>query len=413
VESVTYLLVGGGVTSATAAGAIRERDEMGTMMIVGDEAFAPYDRPPLSKKYVVRDDFTPEDISSKAEDFYERIGAVLNLGLRAERIDRKARQVHFSDGSIVAYEKLLLATGARPRRLQVPGAEGRSVCLLRTVEDAGQIRERVPEEGKALMVGAGYIGLEVAASLVDKGLEVAVVDPSDRVWSRFASAKVAGFLQREFEKRGVAFHLGDEVEEFTIGHEGPITATTRRGHRLEVDLAVVGIGVDLNVELAEGAGLEVVPGEGVAVDRHFRTSDPSIWAAGDIACFEDQAMGKSWHLEHFLNARWHGQCVGANMAGEAQAYDRVPYFFSDLFSDVHMILRGDPAAEGERYVLGNLEEGEFVEVAGDSDGKLRMGIAFSADEKSLDPIAENLERLIRMRHPARDVNLESLRASKN
>jgi NADPH-dependent 2,4-dienoyl-CoA reductase/sulfur reductase-like enzyme len=392
-ESVRYLLLGGGPTCAAAADAIRKRDEEGSILIVSADREPPYDRPPLSKKYVVRDDFVPEDIHAKDESFYSEKSIDLKLRSRAISLDRENRKVRLESGEEIGYERLLLATGATPEHLEVTGEDLPNVFKLRTIADAERIRAAAKETKSAILVGAGYIGMEVASSFCAAGIEPTVVDPHDRVWSKFASREVADYLQGQFEKQGVHFALEEEVVGIRRGDKG-LVVETGSGRRLEAEMVVVGIGVYLNTNLAHQAGLEVDEAEGVKVDKNLQTQDPHIWAAGDIACFEDVAMGKRWHVEHHLNAKWQGAAAGANMAGAGEPYDKVPYFFSDMF-DLHMILRGDPQADGERRIVGDLEGGEFVEVTGDKDGRLRLGIAFSFDEPKLDLISDRLEELIR------------------
>ncbi|HEX5323940.1 MAG TPA: FAD/NAD(P)-binding oxidoreductase [Capsulimonadaceae bacterium] len=396
-----YLIVGGGLTAANAAQSIREHDKEGAVLIVGKEKHPPYDRPPLSKNFQLDQDLNVEDILSKNETFYGDNTIQLHVGAMATGIDRAAKQVTLDDGCVVTYEKLLLATGATPRILDAPGAKLSGVCYLRTVDDAEGIRMAGRESKRAVMVGAGYIGMEVGADCLKRGLEVTIIDPANQPWSRFASATLGGFLQKYFEKQGAKFHFGHTVAEF-VGRQGLESVKTDKGLSVPADFAVVGAGVQLNTDLAKEAGLEVDPKQGVKVDSYLQTSDPNVWAAGDIAYFEDVALGQRWHAEHYLNAQWQGQAVGAIMAGEKKPYDKIPYFFSDM-GDLHMILRGNVSEHGETTVLGDLDAARFVELYPDPSGTLRMGVAFSEKESELEPISDKLEALIREKARVADI----------
>lgn len=383
-----YVLVGGGVASVSAAQFIRDRDTEGSMAIVCGEGHPCYDRPPLSKKYLTRDDFVPDDAYSKFDSFYTDNHIDLRTGVRVESIDRGAKTLTLADGNQIGYEKLLLATGTTPRPMDVPG--GSNALLLRRIEDAEAIREAMRNGGSLLIIGAGYIGMEVASSALQRGMDVTILELGDRPWPRFASLILGDFMRDAYEAAGVRFVFGDEVVGLSATE-----ATTKNGLSIPFRLAVAGVGVTPNVELAQNAGLEMGKPSGVLVNSHLVTSDPCIWAAGDIARFEDIAMGRTWRLEHQLTARHQGRAAGANMAGENKPYDQVPYFFSD-FLDLHMILRGGGVeADAPQRIIGDAHSGEFVELTGDEDGVLRQGIAISHDEPGLDPISDRLEALIR------------------
>jgi 3-phenylpropionate/trans-cinnamate dioxygenase ferredoxin reductase subunit len=400
-----YVLVGGGLASVWAAQNIRERDKQGKIVLIGDEPHPPYDRPPLSKNFLTNDEMTPDDPYSKFDDFYPKNQIELHTATRVTGIDRTARTVTLDNGTTFGYDKLLLATGARARPLNVPGADRIGVFLLRHLEEAIQIRQALQQSKRIAIIGAGYIGMEVAASARTRGLEVTIIEPQGHPWARFASAKMGQFLQRYYEQKGVRFLINDEAAAIEgTGESGPVQSVrTRSGQQVPADCVVVGIGVDLNLELAQASGLEVDAKKGVKVNEYLQTSDPQIWAAGDIAYFKDTAMGKEWHLEHFLNAKWQGQAVGAIMAGEDKPYDQVPYFFSDEF-DIHMILRGDTEGGKNTVVHGDMEGAEFTELYYNDAGQVTMGIAISHEESKLDPISDTLERLIRAKTNIKDVS---------
>jgi 3-phenylpropionate/trans-cinnamate dioxygenase ferredoxin reductase component len=403
-QTVKYLLVGGGVASVFAAQSIREKDKDGPLMIVGSEPHFPYDRPPLSKGLLRNEEVTLDDASSKFDNFYPDNAIDLRRGVEVVSLDRGAKEASLSDGSTIGYEKLLIATGSRPRLLEVPGEHLSGVHHLRTADDALAIRSAVGSGTKVLMVGAGYIGLEAGASLVQRGADVTILDPADRPWPQFSSSVLGGYMRRAYEQQNVKFLFGEEVAEFA-GGLGLEEVRLRSGRSAPCEVAVVGVGVIHNSELAARAGLAVDEEHGIEVDRYLRTPDESIWAAGDVAYFEDVVLGKRWHAEHHLNAKWQGRTAGANMAGEQKPYDEVAYFFADMF-DFHMILRGDPDADGQARIFGDVDAGEFVEVRAGSDGDVILGSAISHDEPKLDKVSDKLEALIRERKPIGQVEAE-------
>lgn len=394
-ERYDYVLIGS-FAAVWAAQSIRERDKEGTIAIFGAENYPPYDRPPLSKDYLAKEEIAIDDAYSKFDDFYPKNQIDLHKGARVATIDRNQKTVTLESGSTVGYGKLLIATGSHPKPLNVPGAHRPHVHLLRTLDDSLAIREEIRTRKRLVIVGAGYIGMEVAADAKTRGLEVAVVDLAGHPWNRFASEKLGKFLQDYYTQRGVQFYLNDAVASLDgVDDNGPVTGvTTKNGKHLPADFVVAGVGVTLNTDLAKAAGLDVDETDGVRVDEYLQTADPHIWVAGDIAFFKDVALETEWHCEHHLNAKWQGQAAGANMVGPRQPYDKVAYFFSDEF-DIHMVLRGNPRAGKQSILTGDVAGAEFVELYHDDAGRLTMGIAISHEEPKLDPIAETLERLIR------------------
>ena len=389
-----YLLIGS-FACVHAAQSIREQDKEGTILIIGEEPHPPYDRPPLSKDYLTDDDMTPDGPYSKYDDFYSKNQIALHTKTRVKSIDRAARSITTDSGERIGYGKLLLATGARAKTLDIPGADRPGVFLLRHIEDAEAIRQALRVSKRAVIIGAGYIGMEVAAAARQRGLDVTVIDPGGRPWSRFASENLGGFLKRYYEAQGVQFIFEEVASIDGAGEHSPVhRVTTKQGRQLPADLVVAGVGAALNIELAKEAGLEADEKNGVRVDAFLRTADPNVWAAGDIAYFHDIALGKDWHAEHFQNAKWQGQAAGKVMAGGTEPYDQIPYFFSDEF-DIHMILRGDPQGGKSSLFLGDVDGAEFTELYYNEEGVVTMGVAISHDEKKLDALAETLERLVR------------------
>lgn len=391
-ETTQYLLIGG-FAAGQAAQSIRKIDPNGRIIIVGKEQHPPYDRPPLSKQSLTDDSFKTDDPYSKLDNYYPDNNIELRLGHEVVAIDRAGQSVMLDHGNSITYEKLLIATGATPKTLDIPGSDLEGIHYLRTIEDSAAIREALREAQRVLVIGTGYMGMEVISGAVERKLDVTAIAPGPHPWDKFASPQLGQFLTDYYTARNVKFSFGDEVTAFT--GDGKVTAAqTKNGQTIEVDAVIACVGVQLNTQLAQDAGLEVDEKEGVMVDTTLQTSDPHIWVAGDIACFADQALDKRWHAEHFMNAKWQGQAVGAIMAGEAQPYDKVAYFFSD-FLDLRMILRGDPQGGKQTTILGNLQDAEFIELYADDVGVLKMGLYITHDEAKQDPVSDKLEELIR------------------
>lgn len=407
-ESTKYLLVGGGLAAVWAAQNIRERDKEGRVIIVGEENRPPYDKPPLSKNYIANDEIAEDDAYSKFDNFYPDNNIELMLGAKATKVDPAAHTVTLENGNTIRYEKLLLCTGSDPRTLDVSGADLENIFYLRKLDEALAIRKAVRGSKRVALVGAGYLNLEVGSGALKHSLDVTFVEPSGWPWSRFASPKLGRFMTSAYEKAGARFLFNDSVTGFE-GDGAVRAALTKSGQRIPCDMAVVAIGATLNTELARDAGLAMGDRGGVLVDEFLQTSDPDIYAAGDIACFQDIALGRQWHAEHHLNAKWQGRAVGAIMAGERKPYNQVPYFFSD-FLDLHMVERGDPAVgkRDDTTILGDLEGGEFVELYPDDSGVLRMGVAISHEESKLDPVSDKLEELIRAKARVADITPQQI-----
>lgn len=400
-----YLLLGGGRTSANAAQSIRSVDSIGTIAIVGKENRKPYDRPPLSKNFLQGRPQNPEDVESKPDDFFEVQRVDLHKGVEAVEIDRDAKKVKLSDGRSVAYGKLLIATGSTPNTLDASGSDAANVFYLRTADDSMKIRDAARELQRFVFIGAGYIGMEVAASLTDIGKKAVIIGQEAYPWAKFASQKTGEFLRAYFEHKGVEFRLDSKVSSIEAEEKFRVVRLAS-GEVVEGDACVAGIGVKLNTDIAKNAGLDLDEKGAIKTDSTLKTDDPSIWAAGDVAAFEDKTSGKRWHAEHYMNATWQGEQVGKNMAGEVSDYDKVAYFFSDMF-DLAFVLRGNPQAGGKSAkFLGDVPGAEFIELYADDQGILTMGLAFTRDSKKQDQISDQLEKAILEKAQAADLELD-------
>jgi len=318
-----YLIVGGGMTAAAAVAGIREIDREHTIGLIGDDRNPPYDRPPLSKELWKGD---PLDTIWRNVDGR---GVSSHRGRIARTLDPKNRQVVDDQGTSYTYDRLLLATGCTPRRL--PFGEGR-IIYFRTVEDWQRLRAMSGRGKRVAIVGGGFIGSELAASLVDNDLQVVMVFPDDGIGSRTYPPELATFLNDMYRRKGVEVLNGTRVTGCEVRDEATVLVVRDPAgveRELQVDGVVAGIGVEPNVELARAAGLTVE--DGIRVDASLRTSDPNIYAAGDVASFFDQPLNEWRRVEHEDNANTMGGYVGVAMAGRTVVYDHTPFFYSDFF----------------------------------------------------------------------------------
>jgi NADPH-dependent 2,4-dienoyl-CoA reductase/sulfur reductase-like enzyme len=316
--------------------------------MLSDDDSPPVDRPNLSKDYLAgsaQEDWVP----LRPPEFYADQGIELQLSAKVAAIDPKARSVTLADGRTLAFDRLLLATGAEPNRLTFPGSQGAQVRTLRSLADCRAIIERASAARRALVIGASFIGLEVASALRARGIEVDVVAPDSRPMERVLGPQLGDFVRALHEEHGVIFHLGDTVTAI----EGK-RATLRSGGTLDADLVVVGVGVRPRLALAEQAGLAI--DRGVTVNAHLETSAPGIFAAGDIARWPDPHSKDNIRVEHWVVAQRQGQTAARNMLGAREVFDAVPYFWSQHY-DVPI-----------NYV-GHAEKWDEIVVDGDIKGR--------------------------------------------
>jgi 3-phenylpropionate/trans-cinnamate dioxygenase ferredoxin reductase subunit len=363
----TFVIAGAGLAGAKAAQELRERGFDGRVVLIGAEPERPYERPPLSKDYL-RGESEREKAYVHPAGFYEEQDIELLTGSAVAAIDPGASRVLLEDNRELAYDRLLLAMGAEPRRLAVPGAELEGIHYLRTFADCDSLRTRLAAKGgRVAVVGAGWIGSEFAASARQRGLEVTVIDPLALPNERIFGSEVGSFYRDVHVRHGVEMLLGRGVEAFE-GDGAVARVRLSDGAHVECDFAVVGVGVVPRSELARDAGLAV--DNGIAVDEHLLTSAPNIYAAGDVANAWHPFHERRIRVEHWANALNQGPAAARSMLGEDVSYERIPYFFSDQY-DVGMeysgyaecwdevVLRGDPAA-GEGFVAFWLRDGHLL-----------------------------------------------------
>ncbi|MBN8968427.1 MAG: FAD-dependent oxidoreductase [Rhizobiales bacterium] len=339
------VIVGGGAASFAAAEMLRREQFAGEIVMLSQEASTPVDRPNLSKDYLAGS--APEDwMPLRPDEFYKDTGIDLRLETEVGAIETDRREVILKDGEAVPYDRLLLATGAEPQRLPIPGANLPHVHTLRTLADSRAIIASAQGARRALVIGASFIGLEAAAALRAREIEVHVVAPEKIPMERVLGPEMGQFIRNLHEEHGVIFHLGDGIAAIDAGG-----AVLKSGEELEADLVVVGIGVKPRLDLAERAGLKL--DRGVAVDRYLETSAPGIYAAGDIARWPDSHSGEAIRVEHWVVAERQGQTAARNMLGAKEAFDAVPFFWSQHY-DVPVNYVGHAERWDEIVVHGDI-----------------------------------------------------------
>ena len=347
------VIVGGGRAAASLIDAYREAGGDALITVLSAEEHPPYNRPPLSKG-VLRGEMEPLDALVHPLEEYEDMVVELRLETPVEAVDTEAHTVLLAGGDPLPYGTLVLASGTRPRTLAVPGADLPAVHTYRTLTDASAIREEAPAARKALVVGGSFIGSEVAASLRMLGLDVTIVEIGDRLVPALASTTLSDQVADLYREHGVELLLGEQIEEFRANGRMLTGARIGSGREIEAFLAVVGVGVEPNVDFLAGSGLEL--DNGIVVDDRFRTSAKDVYAVGDVARFDDVVAGRHRRVEHWSNADSQGALLGRNLAGGRTGYAEVSAFFTKLF-DLQLQVLGDPDGGVDEVVIrGSIPE---------------------------------------------------------
>jgi 3-phenylpropionate/trans-cinnamate dioxygenase ferredoxin reductase subunit len=362
------VIAGAGQAAVQAVDTLRRKGFAGKLTVVGDEPWLPYQRPPLSKKYLAGA-LERERLLIRPAPFFAQHAVTVHAGRTVLDIAPRERHLHLDDGLVLEWDALLLATGSRPRRLSVPGAQLAGVHYLRTIADADRIRSHAKAGARAVIIGGGYIGLEVAATLRERGMEVTVLEMAERVMNRVTCQEVSAFYQAEHERQGVAIRCGETVRALHGDEAGVHSVLSEQGTEYPADLVIVGVGVVPADELAKACGLDCE--NGVLTDGHCRTSHEAIWAAGDCASHLNRQYGRHLRLESVDNAFEQGTTVALNMLGTPTPHDKVPWFWSDQY-DLKLIIvgvghgydtaivRGSPASRS--FSVCYLRGGEFIAI---------------------------------------------------
>jgi 3-phenylpropionate/trans-cinnamate dioxygenase ferredoxin reductase subunit len=380
----TVVIIGAGLAGARTAETLRSAGFGGPVILVGQEPHLPYDRPPLSKE-VLQGKKEPGSAILHDASWYAGHDIELRLGHAVTALDPKGT-VTLDDGSTIAFDTAVLATGSRPRVLDVPGADLDGVFMLRTLDDSVRLREALSHKGDVVLVGAGWIGLEVAAAAREAGNTVTVVEPQETPLFGALGRQLGEVFQALHEEHGVTFRFGDGATAIE-GQDGKVTGvTTKDGTTLPADVVVVGVGAQPNVELASAAGIAV--DGGVVVDASMRSSEATVYAVGDVARWDSPALGYPVRVEHWANALNSGPVAGRAIAGSPPGNDLLPYFYTDQY-DMGMEYVGDvPRDSGADIVVrGDLASREFIAFWVSPDDRVLAALAMNTWDV-IDPIKE-------------------------
>ena len=351
----TFVIAGAGHAGGRAAEAMRSQDFDGRIVLIGEEVYPPYERPPLSKE-LLRDDDGVERTFLNPAEFYAGKGIEHRPGTRVEGIEAEAHRLRLGDGEALDYDKLLLTTGGRVRRLTLPGADLDGVHYLRGIDDSLAIRKALAADASIVIIGGGFIGLEVASSARARGCAVSVIELQDVLLGRVADAEIGRLLADVHRAHGVEVLTGTGVERLE-GEDRVRRVVCSNGRALDADAVIVGIGIIPNAELAEEAGLEV--DNGIVVDVFGQTSDADIHAAGDVANHPNPILGHRVRLESWQNAQNQGVNVAGNMCGVRVPYAEVPWFWSDQF-DINLQMAGAPESWDRLVWRGDPASDRFI-----------------------------------------------------
>lgn len=362
------VVIGGGHAGAQAVASLRQEGYEGEVVLIGEESVPPYQRPPLSKTYLSGEQ-TLERTLLRPEKFYADKDITLKLGVRVEGIDREGRTVALSDGSSLSWNHLIIATGSHPRRLPLPGVDLPGVHYLRTVADVDAIRAEMEPGRKLVIVGGGYIGLEVAAVAIEAGLDVTVLEMEQRILQRVTTAAMSEYYHGVHTRAGVKIHCDAAASEI-LGSDRVSGVKCQDGSEIPADLVIIGAGILPTTDLAEAAGLEV--DNGIVVDDHCRTSDPDIYAIGDCSNHPSPLLGRRLRLESVPNAMDQARVAAANICGKDKVYDAVPWFWSDQY-DLKLQMVGFSNDADTEVVRGDPEANAFARFY------LRDGVVIAVD----------------------------------
>lgn len=365
----TCIIVGASHAAAQLAPSLRQEGWEGRILVIGDEPFLPYHRPPLSKEFLAGKKGIDE-VLIRQPAIYDKTGIHFNLGVRVEAIDRDRKRLTLDNGETLPYDKLALTLGSRVRKIPLPGSDLPGVFYLRTIADVEQIKGFVGSGKKAVIVGGGYIGLETAAVLRQLGMQVTVLEMLPRVLQRVTAPELSAFYTRVHAEEGVAIKTERAVQALE-GEKQVEAVLCEGGERFAADLVIIGAGIVPNVELAEAAGLAV--DNGIVVDRYARSSDPEIVAAGDCTVHENALYGRTIRLESVQNAVDQAKVAAATLCGKEKPYEALPWFWSDQY-DIKLQIAGLSQGYDETVIRGDIAGSRSFAVF-----YLREGVVIAVD----------------------------------
>jgi 3-phenylpropionate/trans-cinnamate dioxygenase ferredoxin reductase subunit len=350
-----YVIAGGGMVAGYAAKELVERGlKPGELTILSADSSVPYERPPLSKGFLAGKD-TEESIRINSPDFYREHAIDVRLRCQIEALDCAGKTLHLQSGEELGFEKLILATGARPKTLDVPGSNLTGIFYLRSMEDSKRIRLQAESAKRVVVIGGGFIGMEVAAVLAQKGIAVTMVLHEDRIWKQFFTPAMSKFFEGYYSSRGVSFARRATLAELR-GNGAVKSVVLQSGDSLPCDFVVAGIGVRPVTEVFANSGIDI--SNGVVVDEYLQSNQPGIYAAGDLASYQDTLFNKRRRVEHWDNAVSQGQYCARALLGDKTPFVHVPYFFSDVF-DLSYEFWGDPSGADLMVERGDMTTSSF------------------------------------------------------
>ena len=349
------VVIGSGQAAIQAVMSLKRNEFTGSIKVIGEEDHLPYQRPPLSKDFLL-EEYKPERVSLKKKEFYEENGVDLILGKRAESIDTILKEITLSDENKIHYDQLIIATGSRVRKLNVPGSDKKGLYYLRDLDDANALKQRLKKNKKMVIVGAGYIGLEVASVAASLGVEVTVIEMANRVMNRTVDPMISSYYQKLHESHGVKIHLDNGLEAFE-GDDSVNAVLCSDGLMLEAELVVIGAGVLPNQEIAIEAGLEC--NNGIMVNEFGETSTAHVYACGDCTNHPNKGLNTRLRLESVHNAMEQSKTVANTIMGNKEPYDQVPWFWSDQY-DHKLQLVGISGDHDEVVMRGLESEQKFL-----------------------------------------------------
>ena len=354
-QQLNIVILGGGMVAGYTAKQLVELGlPKGELAILSADNAVPYERPPLSKGFLAGKD-SEEAIKINPEDFYKKQGIELKLECEVATVDVKRQRLILKGSDEFGFQKLIIATGARPRTLNIPGSRLQNLFYLRTVNDSKSIRDAAEKVNYAVVIGGGFIGMEVAAVLAQKGIEVAMVLSDDRVFKRLFSPEMSSFFETYYAARGVRLIKSMSITEFR-GDGAVNSAVLRDRQTVQCELVVAGIGVQPAIEVVTNSGLDL--GDGILVNEYLQTSNPDVFAAGDVANYPDVLFAKRRRVEHWDNAVSHGQYCARSLMGDRTPFKHVPYFFSDVF-DLSYEFWGDSSGADQVVHRGDVSSSSF------------------------------------------------------